>query len=52
MLTEEDRARITEIAATFLSLGPEARQAFLTKLVESSSPEIADWLAIFAQYNK
>jgi hypothetical protein len=52
MHTEEDRARITEIAETFLSLGPEARQVFLTKLAESGNPEAADWLSIFQAYNK
>jgi hypothetical protein len=52
MHTEEGRARITEIAETFLSLGPEARQVFLTKLAESGNPEAADWLSIFQAYNK
>jgi hypothetical protein len=52
MATQEDRERIASIAAQFLSLGPEARQVFLTKLAETGNPEVSDWLAIFAQYNK
>jgi hypothetical protein len=52
MPNREDIERIEHIAATFLSLGPDARQAFLSKFAKSDAPEVADWLAIFSAYNK
>jgi hypothetical protein len=43
---------VSELAQTFLSLTPESRQEFMNKLADSGSPQVSDWLAIFAQYHQ
>ena len=44
--------RLEGRAQTFLRLTPEGRQEFMSRLADSGSPEVSDWLAIFAQYHR
>ena len=46
------QARLEGLAQTFLSLTPEGRIEFMNRLAESGSPQISDWLAIFARYHQ
>jgi len=44
------KAALTEIATKFLSLGPEARMEFITKLADSGTAP--QWLPIFLQRHR
>lgn len=46
------REKLSELAATFLSMTPEGRRTFLNSLAESGGSEVADWLAIFEHFHQ
>ena len=48
----ELQERLEGLAQTFLSLTPEGRQEFMSRLADSGSPEVSDWLAIFKHYHQ